>query len=277
MFNSNFTRDPLRLSWHCPGVTTIEATQLLEKFRAGGVSRDEVLRAFQAAPVADLGFAQVDTHRALRRGFPEVIFGAGKTPEQVLKIASKLLEHEHQVLVTRISGEHARVVRRKLRKAVYHETARCLTIETRPLPKRPGIIAVICAGTSDLPVAEEAALTAEIMGNEVERIADVGVSGVHRLFSRLSSLQRANVLIVVAGMEGALPSVVAGLVSRPVIAVPTSVGYGAHFGGLAPLLGMLNSCGSGVSVVNIDNGFGAGYAASQINALAHDSNEDTLS
>jgi hypothetical protein len=252
-------------------VTTIEATRLLEKFRAGGVSRDEVLRAFQAAPVADLGFAQVDTHRALRRGFPEVIFGAGKSPEQVLKIASKLLEHEHQVLVTRITPEHARVVRRKLRKAVYHATARCLTIQTRPLPKRAGTIAVICAGTSDLPIAEEAAVTAEIMGNRVERIADVGVSGVHRLLGRLSSLQRANVLIVVAGMEGALPSVVAGLVSRPVIAVPTSVGYGAHFGGLAPLLGMLNSCGSGVSVVNIDNGFGAGYAASQINALAHQS------
>jgi hypothetical protein len=252
-------------------VTTIEATRLLEKFRAGGVSRDEVLRAFQAAPVADLGFAQVDTHRALRRGFPEVIFGAGKTPEQVVRIASALLEHEHQVLVTRISPGAARVVRRKLRKAVYHETARCLTIQRRPLPKRAGTIAVICAGTSDLPIAEEAAITAEIMGNRVERIADVGVSGVHRLLGRLPSLQRANVLIVVAGMEGALPSVVAGLVSRPVIAVPTSVGYGAHFGGLAPLLGMLNSCGSGVSVVNIDNGFGAGYAASQINALAHQS------
>jgi len=252
-------------------VTTIEATRLLEKFRAGGVSREEVLRAFQAAPVADLGFAQVDTHRALRRGFPEVIFGAGKTPEQVLKIACTLLEQEQQVLVTRITPEHARLVRRKLRKAVYHKTARCLTIETRPLPKRAGVIAVICAGTSDLPVAEEAAITAEIMGNRVERIADVGVSGVHRLLGRLSSLQRAKVLIVVAGMEGALPSVVAGLVSRPVIAVPTSVGYGAHFGGLAPLLGMLNSCGSGVSVVNIDNGFGAGYAASQINALAHES------
>ncbi len=252
-------------------MTTIEAAQLLEKFRAGGVGREEVLRAFQAAPVADLGFAQVDTHRALRRGFPEVIFGAGKTPEQVLGIACKLLEHEHQVLVTRATPEHARVVRRKLRRAVYHETARCLTIEKRPLPKRAGTIAVICAGTSDLPIAEEAAVTAEIMGNPVERIADVGVAGVHRLFGRLSSLQRASVLIVVAGMEGALPSVVAGLVSRPVIAVPTSVGYGAHFAGLAPLLGMLNSCGSGVTVVNIDNGFGAGYAASQINALAHDS------
>jgi len=258
-------------------VTTSEASELLEKFRAGGVSREEVLRAFQAAPSADLGFAQVDTHRALRRGFPEVIFGAGKTPEQVVKIAAKLLEYDHQVLVTRLSPEHARAVRRKLPKAVYHETARCLTIEKRPLPKRAGIIAVVCAGTSDLPVAEEAALTAELMGNRVERISDVGVSGVHRLLGRLASLQRANVLIVVAGMEGALPSVVAGLVSRPVIAVPTSVGYGAHFGGLAPLLGMLNSCAAGVSVVNIDNGFGAGYAASQINALAQNSNENPLS
>jgi NCAIR mutase (PurE)-related protein len=249
-------------------VTTTEAIRLLEKFRAGSVGRDEVLRAFQAAPVADLGFAQVDTHRALRKGFPEVIFGSGKTPAQVLKIAQRLLAEEQRLLVTRISSEHARVLRRKLRKAVYHELARCVTIERRPLPKRPGTIAVVCAGTSDLPVAEEAAVTAEIMGNRVERIADVGVAGIHRLFAHLETVQRANVVIVVAGMEGALPSVVAGLVSRPVIAVPTSIGYGASFGGLAALLAMLNSCGSGVTVVNIDNGFGAGYAASQINAFA---------
>lgn len=249
-------------------MTTTEATKLLEKFRAGGVSRGEVLRAFQAAPVADLGFAQVDTHRALRKGFPEVIFGAGKTPEQVLKIAGKLLEREQSVLVTRVTSEHARSLKRKYRKAVHHELARCVTIESKPLPKRAGTIAVVCAGTSDLPIAEEAAVTAEIMGNNVERVHDVGVAGVHRLFGRLPTIQSANVVIVVAGMEGALPSVVAGLVSTPVIAVPTSVGYGAHFAGLAPLLGMLNSCGSGVTVVNIDNGFGAGYAASQINALA---------
>jgi NCAIR mutase (PurE)-related protein len=151
---------------------------------------------------------------------------------------------------------------------VHHEQARCLTIDRQPLPKRPGTIAVVCAGTSDLPVAEEAAVTADIMGNRVERIADVGVSGVHRLFGRLPEIQSAHVVIVVAGMEGALPSVVAGLVARPVIAVPTSVGYGANFGGLAALLGMLNGCASGMTVVNIDNGFGAGYAASQINALA---------
>jgi len=249
-------------------VTTTEAIKLLEKFRAGGVGRDEVLRAFQAAPVADLGFAQVDTHRALRRGFPEVIFGAGKTPAQVLKIAAKLLAREQRVLVTRVGPEHARKLCRRFKQAVHHELARCVTIERKLLPKRPGVIAVVCAGTSDMPVAEEAAVTAEIMGNRVERINDVGVAGVHRLFGRLETIQRANVIIVVAGMEGALPSVVAGLVSRPVIAVPTSVGYGASFGGLAPLLGMLNSCGSGVTVVNIDNGFGAGYAASQINALA---------
>jgi NCAIR mutase (PurE)-related protein len=249
-------------------VTTTEAITLLEEFRARQVSLDKVLRAFQAAPVADLGFAQVDTHRALRRGFPEVIFGAGKTPEQVLKIASKLLDHGQRVLVTRATIDHARRLRSKLKKATYHEVARCLTIDRKPLPKRSGTIAVVCAGTSDLPVAEEAAVTADIMGNRVERIADVGVAGVHRLFGRLESIQAANVVIVVAGMEGALPSVVAGLVSKPVIAVPTSVGYGASFGGLAALLGMLNSCSSGMTVVNIDNGFGAGYAAGQINALA---------
>lgn len=249
-------------------VTTSEAIALLEKYRAGKVSRERVLQAFQAAPFADLGFAQVDTHRALRKGFPEVIFGAGKTPEQVVRIAAKLLEREQQVLVTRVTPEHARRLRRRFRKAVHHEMARCVTIEKEPLPRRPGAIAVVCAGTSDLPVAEEAAVTAEIMGNRVERVSDVGVAGVHRLLGRLPVMQTANVIIVVAGMEGALPSVVAGLVSRPVIAVPTSVGYGAHFGGLAALLGMLNSCGSGVMVVNIDNGFGAGFAASQINALA---------
>jgi len=248
-------------------VTTTEAIQLLEQFRAGALGRDEVLRAFQAAPLADLGFAQVDTHRALRKGFPEVIFGSGKTPAQVVAIAAKLLEHDQQVLVTRITPEHARALRRKFRIAVHHEMARCVTIEKTARPKRPGTIAVVCAGTSDLPVAEEAAVTAEIMGNVVTRVHDAGVAGLHRLLRHLEMLQSANVIVVAAGMEGALPSVVAGLVSKPVIAVPTSVGYGASFGGLAALLGMLNSCGSGVTVVNIDNGFGAGYAASQINAL----------
>lgn len=249
-------------------MTTSEAIRLLEKFQAGDANRDQVLRAFQAAPVADLGFAQVDTHRALRKGFPEVIFGAGKTPAQVVKIAGKIFSREQRVLITRVTPEHARALRKKFRAAVHHELARCVTLEKKSLAKRPGTIAVVCAGTSDLPVADEAAVTADIMGNRVERVSDVGVAGLHRLFAKLETIQRANVVIVVAGMEGALPSVVAGLVSKPVIAVPTSVGYGASFGGVAALLGMLNSCGSGVTVTNIDNGFGAGYAASQINALA---------
>ena len=249
-------------------VTATDARQLLDRFRSGKTSTEEVLRAFQAAPVADLGFAQVDLHRALRKNFPEVIFGAGKTPAQVLAIGRKLVEREQHVLVTRIDPGHARALKKHFRRAVFHEAARCVTIENRPREKRPGTIAVLCAGTSDLPVAEEAAVTAEVMGNNVTRICDVGVAGLHRLLRRLEDVQRANVVIVVAGMEGALPSVVAGLVARPVIAVPTSIGYGASFGGLAALLGMLNSCGSGVTVVNIDNGFGAGYAASQINALA---------
>ena len=259
------TGGPLR---HTRAVTATEAKALLEKYRAGEIPVDEVVRAFQAAPVADLGFAQVDLQRALRKGFPEVIFGAGKSPAQVLAIAAKLVEREQRVLVTRIAPEHAKALKKKFRRAVFHTAARCVTIETKPRQNRPGFIAVLCAGTSDLPVAEEAAVTAEIMGNRVERICDVGVAGLHRLLRRLEEIQRANVIVAVAGMEGALPSVVAGLVSKPVIAVPTSVGYGANFGGVAALLGMLNSCGSGVTVVNIDNGFGAGYAASQINALA---------
>jgi NCAIR mutase (PurE)-related protein len=249
-------------------MTASEAARLLDAFRAGHARRDEVLRAFQRAPLADLGFAQVDTHRALRKGFPEVIFGAGKTPQQVVKIAAKLVAHEQHVLVTRIGKEHARALRKKFKHAVHHELARCVTIEKKRLTKRPGKIAVLCAGTSDIPVAEEAAVTADIMGNRVERLFDVGVAGLHRLLRRLDTIEAANVVIAVAGMEGALPSVVAGLVSRPVIAVPTSVGYGANLGGLTTLLAMLNSCSSGMTVVNIDNGFGAGYAASQMNALA---------
>ncbi len=251
-------------------MTTTEAAQLLDRFRDGKIPRAKVLHAFQAAPVADLGFAQVDTHRALRKNFPEVIFGAGKTPEQVVKIAAKLLEHGQQVLVTRITADHARALRKKFKRTVHHTLARCVTIEKKTLPKRAGFIAVVCAGTSDLPVAEEAAVTVEVMGNRVERIHDIGVAGLHRMLARMETIQEANVIIAVAGMEGALPSVVAGLVSKPVIAVPTSVGYGASFGGVAALLAMLNSCASGVTVVNIDNGFGAGYAASQINSLATD-------
>ena len=250
-------------------MTITEAQRLLDQFRAGKIPQEKVLKAFQAAPVADLGFAQVDTHRALRKNFPEVIFGAGKTPEQVVKISARLLAHDQPVLVTRVTSKHAAAVKKKFKMAVHHSLARCLTIEPRPLPKRAGFIAIVCAGTSDLPVAEEAAITAEIMGNRVERIHDIGVAGLHRMLARMETLQQANVIVAVAGMEGALPSVLAGLVAKPVIAVPTSIGYGASFGGIAALLAMLNSCASGITVVNIDNGFGAGYAASQMNALAH--------
>jgi NCAIR mutase (PurE)-related protein len=249
-------------------VTSIEAANLLDQLLAGRVSREAVLRAFQSAPVANLGFAQVDTHRALRKGFPEVIYAEGKTPDQVTAIAEKICEREQRLLVTRVSTEHVRAVRKRFKSATHHEAARCVTIEKSPLPKRPGTIAVLAAGTSDLPVAEEAAITADIMGNRVERIYDVGVAGLHRLLARLEDIQRANVVVAVAGMEGALPGVVCGLVARPVIAVPTSVGYGTNLGGLTTLFGMLSSCSSGMTVVNIDNGFGAGYAASQINALA---------
>jgi NCAIR mutase (PurE)-related protein len=245
-----------------------DALTLLERFRTGQVPAEQVLQAFQAAPVVDLGFAVVDQHRALRKGFPEVIFGASKTPEQVVAIAREILAADGRVLTTRVTPEHVRALKKKFPHTVHHEAARCLTLETAPLPKRPGTIAVVAAGTTDLPVAEEAAVTADFMGNTVQRIYDVGVAGLHRLLRRLPDIQAANVVIVVAGMEAALPSVVGGLIGRPIIGVPTSVGYGSHFGGLTALLGMLNSCASGLTVVNIDNGFGAGYAASGINALA---------
>ena len=249
-------------------MTTAEALALLERFRRGKADAAEVLHAFQAAPLKDLGFAQVDTHRSLRKNFPEVIFGEGKTAKQVVAIAETLLQSERNLLITRVNAEQVRALRRKIKDAQHHETARCVTVEKQAQPKRKGAIAVLAAGTSDLPVADEAAITAEVMGNAVERIYDVGVAGLHRLLRRMDTIQNANVIIAVAGMEGALPSVVAGLVSKPVIAVPTSIGYGANFGGLAALLAMLNSCGSGLTVVNINNGFGAGYAASQINSLA---------
>lgn len=251
-------------------MTTDEAKDLLDQFKNGKIPPESVLRRFQAAPFEELDFAKVDTHRSLRKGFPEVIFGEGKTPIQVSQIASRILESETRLLITRVTQEHFQAVRENLKNARFHETARCITIENSPLKKRAGNIAVLSAGTSDLPVAEEAVVTAEVMGNTVDRIIDVGVAGLHRLISQLEKIQKARVLIVVAGMEGALPSVVAGLVSQPVIAVPTSVGYGASFGGVAALLGMLTSCGSGVTVVNIDNGFGAGYSASQMNALANE-------
>ena len=216
----------------------------------------------------DLGFARVDTDRRRRCGFPEVIFGMGKTPAQVAEIACVILEQEPVLLVSRANEEQWRAVAAVVPEARWHGTARCITVERTPLTKMDGHIAVVCAGTSDLPVADEAAVTLEIFGNQVERFTDVGVAGIHRLLAARERIETANVVIVVAGMEGALPSAVAGLVSKPVIAVPTSIGYGASFGGVAALLGMLNSCGSGVTVVNIDNGFGAAYAAAQINRLA---------
>jgi hypothetical protein len=217
----------------------------------------------------DLGFARVDTDRRRRCGFPEVIFGMGKTAEQVVAIARVILEKDNVLLVSRATGEQWRLVVAEFPEARWHEKARCITVERVALPKLGGTIAVVCAGTSDMPVAEEASVTLEIFGNTVERITDVGVAGLHRLLAVRDHLETANVVIVVAGMEGALPSAVAGLVSKPVIAVPTSIGYGASFGGVAALLGMLTSCGSGVTVVNIDNGFGAAFAAAQINRLAN--------
>ncbi len=216
----------------------------------------------------DLGFARVDTDRRRRCGFPEVIFGMGKTPAQVAEIARTILERDPVLLVSRATEEQWREVSVQLPDARWHAGARCITVERTPLAKLEGHVAVVCAGTSDLPVADEAAVTLEIFGNRVERITDVGVAGIHRLLAVRDRIEAANVVIVVAGMEGALPSAVAGLVSKPIIAVPTSVGYGTSYGGIAALLGMMNSCGSGVTVVNIDNGFGAAYAAAQINRLA---------
>lgn len=217
----------------------------------------------------DIGVARVDVARADRCGFPEVVFGAGKTPQEVLAIATALVERHGVLLVTRATPEQAAAVRGAFPSARYHERARCVTLEEKPRPRLSGQIAVVCAGTADLPVAEEAAVTLEHFGNTVERFRDVGVAGIHRLLAVRDAIEACRVIIVVAGMEGALPSAVAGLVSKPVIAVPTSVGYGASFGGLSALLGMLNSCGSGVTVVNIDNGFGAAYAAAAINRQIH--------
>lgn len=239
---------------------------LLFAVRDGERSPDDALEALRSLPFEDLGYAQVDHHRYLRQGFPEVIFGQGKTAEQIVGIAERLRVHAVPVLVTRVGGEAAQALREALPAVHYHALARCAVVG-EPLPAVGGPIAIISAGTSDLPVAEEAAITATVMGNPVTRLYDVGVAGLHRLLARQDVLQAARVIVVVAGMEGALPSVVGGLVRVPVIAVPTSVGYGASFGGLAALLGMLNSCASGLSVVNIDNGFGAGYLASLINHL----------
>lgn len=222
-----------------------------------------------APAFVDLGYAKVDLQRRQRQGQGEVIFALGKTAPQVVAIARELVKREGFALITRVEPPQARALKKAFPKAQWHEAARIVSIGTRrPITPLPGFIAVLCAGTSDLPVAEEAAVTAEAFGQKVKRIYDVGVAGLHRLLAHEPTLHEARVLIVVAGMEGALPSVVAGLVDRPVIAVPTSIGYGASFGGVAALLGMLTSCGSGVTVVNIDNGFGAAFAAVQINRLS---------
>ncbi len=218
-------------------------------------------------PYEDIGFAKVDHHRSLRDWVPEVILGQGKSPAQIVAIAQTLLGRSDRLLITRLEPDAARAVLEAVPDARHHEAARCITVERVAVTRQDGI-AVLCAGTADLPVAEEAAVTAEIIGNDVKRMYDVGVAGLHRLLDQLPELLEARALVVVAGMEGALPSVVAGLVSAPVIAVPTSVGYGASFQGLAPLLSMLNSCAAGVGVVNIDNGFGAGYLAASINRIA---------
>lgn len=214
----------------------------------------------------DLGFAKVDLHRHIRKGFPEVIYCEGKAPEQVVKIAKRIWEHGHDVLATRADRKDFLAVKKILKKAKYHEAARIVTVQKEP-PRYIGagsLVSIITAGTADLPVAEEAAVTAEFLGNKVERIYDVGVAGIHRLLKNLDKIKKAKVIIVVAGMEGALPSVVGGLIDKPIIAVPTSVGYGASFKGLSALLTMMNSCAPGVAVVNIDNGFGAAVMAHYI-------------
>ncbi|MCS7209123.1 MAG: nickel pincer cofactor biosynthesis protein LarB [Fimbriimonadales bacterium] len=232
--------------------------RLLEQVARGAISVNQALDALRDLPYQDLGFARMDHHRALRKGFPEVVFCQGKTPEQVAAIVTQLAARG-RVLATRASEEQYRAVQAQLPSAVYHPVARAITVGTPPdAPPQPYGV-VLAAGTADIPVAEEAALTARMMGVRVETIYDVGVAGLHRLLEHLPLLHEARGIVVVAGMEGALPSVVGGLVRCPVVAVPTSVGYGAHFGGLAPLLAMLNSCAPGVAVVNIDNGFGAGY------------------
>ena len=239
---------------------------LLRSIQEGTLSVQEGVQKLRTLPFEDIGEAMIDHHRPLRKGFPEVIFGEGKDAEQVIKIMERMIAVEENILVTRLDEEKAKLVLKRFPQATYHPRARTITIQiNKDVMEGEGGILVISAGTSDIPVAEEAAVTAQIMGNKVETIYDVGVSGVHRLLHYREQLMEANVLIVVAGMEGALPSVVGGLVARPVIAVPTSVGYGTSFGGLAPLLAMLNSCASNVAVVNIDNGFGAGYIASLIN------------
>ena len=251
-------------------MTVDQLNLLLSDVREGRVDTAKAAEMLSAAlreqPFQDLGFAKVDHHRSIRQGFPEVILGLGKSPDQVATISKQIVDRGSPLLVTRADENAARAVKAVAPEAEYHELARCITVK-RDITPGKGTISICSAGTSDLPVAEEAAITAEILGNTVDRIYDVGVAGIHRVFAHRSRIESARVVIVVAGMEGALPSVVAGMVGVPVIGVPTSIGYGASFGGVAALLGMLNSCANGVSVVNIDNGYGAGCIASMINHL----------
>jgi hypothetical protein len=241
--------------------------KLFEKVRAGKLSPDEAVSELRHLPFEDLGFAKIDHHRALRVGIPEVVLGMGKTPAQVATIFERLAARGKNVLATRASKEQFSAVKKVIRGAKFYASARAIVLHRERTKYGKGLIAVVSAGTSDIPVADEAVVTAELMGNEVQRFYDVGVAGIHRLLARRKEIGRARVVIVCAGMEGALPSVVGGLIGAPVIAVPTSVGYGASFQGMAALLGMMNSCASNVTVVNIDNGFGAGYVASLINRL----------
>lgn len=240
---------------------------LLENVNRGSLSVELAMEQLRDLPFEDLGFAMVDHHRSIRVGYPEVVYGEGKTPEQIIAIIKSLLRKENNVLITRVSPEVYELVKREVDQAEYNALGRTISIYQNDQPSTESYIAIVAAGTSDLPVVEEAYETARVMGNQVKKVTDVGVAGLHRLFHRLDIIRGAKVIIVVAGMEGALASVVGGLVDKPVIAVPTSVGYGASFGGLSALLTMLNSCASGVSVVNIDNGFGAAYSASIINKL----------
>ncbi|HEX2946356.1 MAG TPA: nickel pincer cofactor biosynthesis protein LarB [Clostridia bacterium] len=241
--------------------------RLLESVKNGGTSIDSALSELKLLPFEDLGFAKVDHHRNLRTGYPEVIYSQGKTVEQIKAIAARLMEKDSNIMATRAGRDVYEGILEITSDAIYYEAARIVVVKKREPILSEKVIAVVTAGTSDIPVAEEAAVTAETMGNKVNRIYDVGVAGIHRLLAKTEELTQANVLVVVAGMEGALASVVGGLVDKPVIAVPTSIGYGSNFGGLSALLTMLNSCASGISVVNIDNGFGAGYLASMINKL----------
>jgi len=249
----------------------LQLRALLDDVKSGAVApdsaHDQLLQYLRQAPFENLGFARVDHHRSIRQGFPEVVFGPGKTPHQIAAISERIVAAGHNLLVTRTTPEAHAAVNERVPGVSFHEQARTITFRAADAPAGRGTVLIAAAGTADLPVAEEAAVSAEIMGNQVDRLYDVGVAGLHRLLAEHARLGAAHVLIVVAGMEGALPSVVGGLVDAPVIAVPTSIGYGASFGGVTALLAMLNSCAAGVSVVNIDNGFGAAAVASAINHL----------